>query len=149
MTETGDRVFTVVNPKGTFPISLQVGHYLIRFYVRYAGETTRCYRCDEADHHVKDCPKPSAFRRCYYCNGRIMCTETVKTILRLAQKLQSRTDQNSLTHLWKRLHHHYLVVMRVPYQMTRMTSNSVNGKQVRQHAGVKQNQIKKPQVKVT
>ena len=69
MIETGVRVFTVVNPKGTFPISLQVGHYLIRFYVRYAGEPTRCYRCAEADHHVKDCPKPSSFRRCYHCNG--------------------------------------------------------------------------------
>ena len=99
MIETGVRVFTVVNPKGTFPISLQVGHYLIRFYVRYAGEPTRCYRCDEADHHVKDCPKPSSFPRCYHCNGTTMCIETVKTIVRLAQELQNRTDQNSLTHL--------------------------------------------------
>ena len=69
MIETGVRVLTVVNPKGTFLISLQVGHYLIRFYVRYACEPTWCYRCDEADYHVKDCPKLSSFRRCYYCNG--------------------------------------------------------------------------------
>ena len=67
--ETGVRVFTVRNPAPieSFSQSFQVGRYLLRFYVRLAGQPTRCYRCDSDQHQVKDCPHPSSYRRCYRC----------------------------------------------------------------------------------
>ena len=74
--ETGVQVFTVVNPEGTFPTSYQVGRYLIRFYVRYAGQPNKCYRCDSSVHHIKDCPHSPTFRHYYKCGreGHMYCT---------------------------------------------------------------------------
>ena len=41
--KTGVRVFTITIPPGTITRGYQLGQYLIRFYVRYAGESAFYY----------------------------------------------------------------------------------------------------------
>ena len=68
-TETGVRVFTVLDPYGSFPTSLRIGGYWLRFYVRYAGEPQKCYRCGSIEHQIRSCQHPPSYRRCYQCGG--------------------------------------------------------------------------------
>ena len=68
-TETGVRVFTVLDPYGSFPTSLRIGGYWLRFYVRYAGEPPKCYRCGSIEHQIRSCQHPPSYRRCYQYGG--------------------------------------------------------------------------------
>ena len=67
--ETGVRIFTVIEPKGTFLTSVKIGQYVLPLYVRYAGQPPRCYRCGSDQHHIAQCPKPPSYRRCYTCGS--------------------------------------------------------------------------------
>ena len=61
------RIFTVMEPKGSFPTSALIGQYVPLLFVRHAGQPLRCYRCDSYQHRIAQCPKPSLYRRCYTC----------------------------------------------------------------------------------
>ena len=69
--ESGVRIFKVVNLKGFIPPSFQIGRYRLPDFVRYAGQPPRCYRCgsEEAEHQIRNCPKPQSYRRCYVCGS--------------------------------------------------------------------------------
>ena len=93
--ETGVRIFTVMEPKGTFPTSVKIGQYMLPLYVRYAGQPPKCYRCGSDQHCIVQCPKPPSYRRCYTCgsedhlhkhcpgniNGSSMATEHLEHVV--------------------------------------------------------------------
>ena len=63
------RVFTVREPRGCFPSSIQLGRYFLRLYVRHAGQPLQCYRCGSIDHRIDTCPHPASYRCCFRCGG--------------------------------------------------------------------------------
>ena len=92
-TETRVRIFTVKNPKGEFSTSHRIGRYVLRFYLRYAGQASRCYRCDSTNHQIRDCLQSKWFRRChrYGSTDHLLVNVKQKTTFQMYLRLFQQT----------------------------------------------------------